>query len=278
MLKNCEKGSDILPKRDEILHKADNICPVKWAVDAAEAAMRNSCGRDTVCRDGLKQLYLIGKDITLNKGTMEDLSLLQELCKNMLLMADCELSAKCIELYQTSLEHYYEDWAAHILRKKCKAGVCEGFPKKDAVISGRISRHYQGHTKKEQIQPVRGEDGIVRMEADVVVVAAGMSGLSAAAQAQELLNKAGGGHVIAFEKSGTTGGAANMGMAFLAVESQMQKESMTNDYTKDDAFNFFMEYTHWRSDAKLVRRWFNMSADTVEWVKGMGVEFQGVYK
>ncbi len=118
----------------------------------------------------------------------------------------------------------------------------------------------------------------VKMEADVVVVAAGMSGLAAATQAQESLNATGGGSVIAFEKSGTTGGAANMGMAFLAVESQLQKETMTNDFTKDEAFNFFMEYTHWRSDAKLVRRWFNMSASTVEWVQNMGVEFLGVYK
>lgn len=118
----------------------------------------------------------------------------------------------------------------------------------------------------------------IKMEADVVIVAAGMSGLAAATQAQESLNATGGGSVIAFEKSGTTGGAANMGMAFLAIESQLQKESMTNDFTKDDAFNFFMEYTHWRSDAKLVRRWFNLSASTVEWVQNMGVEFLGVYK
>lgn len=118
----------------------------------------------------------------------------------------------------------------------------------------------------------------IKMEADVVVVAAGMSGLAAATQAQESLNATGGGSVIAFEKSGTTGGAANMGMAFFAVESQLQKESMTNDFSKDDAFNFFMEYTHWRSDAKLVRRWFNLSASTVRWIQDMGVEFLGVYK
>lgn len=117
-----------------------------------------------------------------------------------------------------------------------------------------------------------------QMEADVVVVACGMSGLAAATQAQESLNATGGGTVVAFEKSGTVGGAANMGMAFLAIESQIQKESMTNDFTLDDAFNFFMEYTHWRSDAKLVRRWFNMSASTVEWVQKMGVEFLGVFK
>ena len=117
----------------------------------------------------------------------------------------------------------------------------------------------------------------IKMEADVVVVAAGMSGLSAAVQAQELLNERGGGKVIAFEKSGTTGGAANMGMALFAVESRLQKEDMYY-WTKDEAFLDFMEYTHWRADAKLVRRWFNMSADTIDWLMGMGTQFQGVYK
>ena len=117
----------------------------------------------------------------------------------------------------------------------------------------------------------------IKMEADIVVVAAGMSGLSAAVQAQELLNATGGGSVVAFEKSGTTGGAANMGMAIFAVESKLQKEDMYY-WTKDQAFADFMEYTHWRADAKLVRRWFNMSAGTIEWLQGMGTQFQGVYK
>lgn len=276
MIKCCDRDSKILPDAEEILEKSEHVCPVKWAVNVAEKAMLHSCGKGTICREGIKQLYLIGKDIMLNKGTMEDIELLKELCKNMKLAADCELSAKCIELYQLSLDKYYNEWISHVLRKKCKAGVCEGFLKQKENVKTRISRHYQGKTNVKEV--VRDSDGVIRMEADIVVVAAGMSGLTAATQAQEILNQSGGGHVIAFEKSGTTGGAANMGMAFLAIESQMQKENMTNDYTKDDAFNFFMEYTHWRSNASLVRRWFNMSADTVEWVKNMGVEFQGVYK
>ena len=275
MIKSCDTNYDVLPNEDEILHKPEDVCPVKWAVDMAETAMRHSCGKGTVCRDGLKQLYLIGKDIMLNKGSMEDIELLQELCNNMKLSADCELSAKCIEMYQMSLEKYYDEWTAHVLRKKCKAGKCEGFKSQKKQIISRTSRHFNGD-KSSTI--AISADGKIHLEADIVVVAAGMSGLTAATQAQEILNSSGGGHVIAFEKSGTTGGAANMGMAFLAIESQMQKENMTNDYTKDDAFNFFMEYTHWRSNARLVRRWFNMSAGTVDWVKNMGIEFQGVYK
>ncbi len=111
-----------------------------------------------------------------------------------------------------------------------------------------------------------------KMEADIVIVAGGMSGLTAATQAAEK-----GAKVVVFEKGSTTGGAANMGMAFFAVESKYQRDQMY-EWTKDDAFNFFMEYVHWRSDAKLVRRWFNMSASTVEWLEDMGVEFLGAFK
>lgn len=92
MIMNCAKTAEILPSIDEILNKADDVCPVQWAVNVAETAMKNTCGKGTFCRDGLKQLYLIGKDITLDKGTMEDIELLQELCQTMYIAADCELS------------------------------------------------------------------------------------------------------------------------------------------------------------------------------------------
>ena len=111
-----------------------------------------------------------------------------------------------------------------------------------------------------------------KLEADIVVVGGGMSGLTAATQAAEK-----GANVVLFEKGSTLGGAANMGMAFFAVESKYQRDQM-DTYTKDDAFRFFMEYTHWKADAQLVRRWFNMSASTVEWVENFGVEFLGAYK
>lgn len=129
MIMNCAKTAEILPSIDEILNKADDVCPVQWAVNVAETAMKNTCGKGTFCRDGLKQLYLIGKDITLDKGTMEDIELLQELCQTMYIAADCELSGRCVELYRTSLETYYNDWTAHVLRHRCKAGVCANMKK-----------------------------------------------------------------------------------------------------------------------------------------------------
>ena len=110
------------------------------------------------------------------------------------------------------------------------------------------------------------------IEADVIVVGGGLSGLTAATQAAEK-----GASVICLEKSGTTGGAANMGMAFFAVESHVQRNQM-DAWTKDEAFRFIMEYNHWKANAQAVRRWINMSADTVCWLENFGVEILGAYK
>lgn len=64
---------------------------------------------------------------------MEDIELLQELCQTMYIAADCELSSRCVELYRTSLETYYNDWTAHVLRHRCKAGVCANMKKGGAA-------------------------------------------------------------------------------------------------------------------------------------------------
>lgn len=107
---------------------------------------------------------------------------------------------------------------------------------------------------------------------DIVVIAAGPSGLAAAAQAAE-----DGAKVVVFEKSNTVGGAANMGMGPLGIGTRQQKAMMV-DMSVEKAFKMFMDYTHWRVDASLVKRYFDNSADTIAWLEGMGVEFAGAYK
>ena len=110
------------------------------------------------------------------------------------------------------------------------------------------------------------------METDVIVVAAGPSGLSAAVTVGENDLES-----IVFEKSNTTGGAANMGMGPLGIGTKIQKRDFT-EITKDEAFDMHMQYTHWRVDADLVQTYFDKSADTIEWLEDMGVEFAGAFR
>lgn len=109
-------------------------------------------------------------------------------------------------------------------------------------------------------------------EAQICVIAAGPSGLSAAVQAAE-----DGACVIVLEKASSVGGAANMGMGPLGIGTKYQKQQMI-DLSVEKAFNMFMEYTHYQVDARLVKRYFEQSADTIEWLENMGVEFEGAFR
>lgn len=111
-----------------------------------------------------------------------------------------------------------------------------------------------------------------KYETEVVVVAGGPSGLSAAVQAAELGLK-----VIVCEKAAAVGGAANMGMGPLGIGTKYQRQAM-NEISVEKAFNMFMEYTHYNVDARLVKRYFAQSAETIEWLEEKGVEFEGAFR
>jgi len=102
---------------------------------------------------------------------------------------------------------------------------------------------------------------------DVIVIAAGPAGLCAAVAAAQA-----GSRVLVFEKGSTTGGAANMGMGPLGVESRLQRLKQHGP-TRDEAFKAFMDYTHWRVDAQLVRAYINKAATSIDWLEGLGVQF-----
>lgn len=109
-------------------------------------------------------------------------------------------------------------------------------------------------------------------ECDIAVIAAGPAGLAAAVAAAEKNAS-----VIVFEKSNTTGGAGNMGMGPFGVETRHQKEGLIK-LTKEEAFEKFMNYTHWKVDPRLVREYIYKSTSTIEWLEEMGVEFVGAYR
>lgn len=111
-----------------------------------------------------------------------------------------------------------------------------------------------------------------KMDADIIVVAAGLSGLAAAIAAAEK-----GASVIAFEKGNCTGGAANMAMGPLGIGSRMQKAQMI-PLTPGEAFRKHMYFTHYKVDARMVRDYYYKSGSTIDWLMDMGVKFAGVQR
>lgn len=104
--------------------------------------------------------------------------------------------------------------------------------------------------------------------ADVLVVGSGAAGLSAAICAQKL-----GLSVSIIEKMPFPGGYSRFCEGIFAVESSIQKERNVN-LKKEDIFKNHMKSTFWRADATLVQTFINQSAQHIDWLQDMGVEFK----
>ena len=81
-----------------------------------------------------------------------------------------------------------------------------------------------------------------KMETDVVVIGTGPSGLASSVQAAM-----DGARVIALEKANISGGAANMGMGPLGLETKYQQRQMVQ-VTVEEAFKMLMDYTRCPGD------------------------------
>jgi len=93
---------------------------------------------------------------------------------------------------------------------------------------------------------------------DAVIVGSGVAGLAAALTLAE-----GNAKVILLEKYRFIGGVSKLGMGLSAVDPQR----------KNEAFNYIMEGLRWRVDARLVRAFIDETANTIQWLKNQGVEF-----
>ena len=97
-----------------------------------------------------------------------------------------------------------------------------------------------------------------------------LAGLAAAVSAREK-----GAQVPVLETRKRVGGISVTGMGLFAVESHHQKGlNLDSVFSKDDAFHYIMDRTHWKLDGKVARAYVDKSADTIEWLEDMGVRFE----
>lgn len=115
----CMIGSGGLIVLDE-----DN-CMVDIAKFFLQFTMDESCGKCTPCRIGTKRLYEILDKITSGNGEMEDLDRLEELCQYIKANSLCGLGQTAPNPVLSTLRFFRDEYVAHIVDKKCPAGVCK---------------------------------------------------------------------------------------------------------------------------------------------------------
>ncbi|NPV92901.1 MAG: NADH-quinone oxidoreductase subunit NuoF [Firmicutes bacterium] len=102
----------------------ESDCMVNLAKFYLEFSMDESCGKCTPCRIGNKRLHEILTKITSGQGTMQDLENLKELGAVIKNTALCGLGQTSPNPVLSSLNHFYDEFIAHVVEKRCPAGVC----------------------------------------------------------------------------------------------------------------------------------------------------------
>ena len=115
----CMMGSGGLIVMDE-----DN-CMVDMAKFFLEFTVDESCGKCTPCRVGTKRLLEMLDKITDGKGTLEDIDRLEELCNYIKANSLCGLGQTAPNPVLATLKFFRDEYIAHVVDKKCPAGVCK---------------------------------------------------------------------------------------------------------------------------------------------------------
>jgi bidirectional [NiFe] hydrogenase diaphorase subunit len=102
----------------------DTSCMVNVARFFVEFCMTESCGKCIPCRAGTAQMYTLLTRICTGTGTMDDLSLLVDLCGTIKETSLCGLGQTAPNPVLSTLRYFKNEYIEHIVHKRCPAGVC----------------------------------------------------------------------------------------------------------------------------------------------------------
>jgi NADH:ubiquinone oxidoreductase subunit F (NADH-binding)/(2Fe-2S) ferredoxin/Pyruvate/2-oxoacid:ferredoxin oxidoreductase delta subunit len=99
-------------------------CMVDFARYFVRFLKDESCGKCMPCREGLKRMDEMLTDIIEGQGHKGEIDLIEELAMVMKEASLCGLGKTAPNSVLTTLEYFRDEYEAHVVDKKCPAGVC----------------------------------------------------------------------------------------------------------------------------------------------------------
>jgi NADH:ubiquinone oxidoreductase subunit F (NADH-binding) len=102
----------------------ENTCMVDVAKYFLTFLEEESCGKCVPCREGIKRMGQVLKEITEGRGKEGDIELLEDISFVLTEGALCALGSTAANPVMSTVKYFREEYEAHIRDKKCPAGVC----------------------------------------------------------------------------------------------------------------------------------------------------------
>ncbi len=135
----------------------ENTCMVEVARFFMNFTQNESCGKCVPCREGTKRLLEILQRAVDGQGKPEDLEILEDLAMVIKDGSLCGLGKTAPNPVLTMLKYFKEEYLAHIIYKRCPAGVCKGLTQYSID-----SKSCKGCTKCSRACPVGAISGKVK--------------------------------------------------------------------------------------------------------------------
>jgi NADP-reducing hydrogenase subunit HndC len=135
----------------------EDSCMVDIAKFFLEFTVDESCGKCAPCRIGTVRLLEILNKITDGNGELEDLDRIEELARFIKENSACGLGQSAPNPVLSTLQYFRSEYEAHIVDKKCPAGVC-----KDLLTYRIVEDKCKGCTLCKRVCPVGAISGDVR--------------------------------------------------------------------------------------------------------------------
>ncbi|MGX8691861.1 MAG: NADH-ubiquinone oxidoreductase-F iron-sulfur binding region domain-containing protein, partial [Eubacteriales bacterium] len=103
----------------------EDTCMVDMARFFLDFTVDESCGKCAPCRIGTHRLLEILDKIIAGNGTLEDLDRLEELANYVKSASLCGLGQTAPNPVISTLVRFRDEYVAHVVDKKCPAGVCK---------------------------------------------------------------------------------------------------------------------------------------------------------
>ncbi len=125
----------------------EDTCMVDVARYFTTFLTEESCGKCTACRLGLDQLKQILDRICAGEGRPEDIPAMQQLFTVLDDSSLCGLGKSAANPVRSTLKYFPKEYQAHIMQKRCPAGVCR------ALITYTIDESCTGCTLCLEVCP-----------------------------------------------------------------------------------------------------------------------------